>query len=103
MDIGIAKNEIDETGQQHSAVASTGARNGKPLDASRTFGRSPVANDGEADVSRFKAREEVGVATVGKRRAVLRLAPSPDELVVSGQPFRRHDEGNIVGRALDEL
>ncbi|MGA8494752.1 MAG: hypothetical protein WB764_04680 [Xanthobacteraceae bacterium] len=43
------------------------------------------------------------MATVGERGAVLRLAPSPDELLVSGQPFRRHDEGNIAGRALDEL
>jgi hypothetical protein len=41
--------------------------------------------------------------TVGERRAVLRLAPSANEFVVSGQPFRRHDEANVVGRALDEL
>ena len=43
------------------------------------------------------------MATVGECRAVLRLAPSADKLLVSGQPFRHHDEGNIVGRSVGEL
>ena len=103
MSLGFPENAIDETRQKHFAVTLPGPRNGNPLNARHAFGRRPIANDGEADVLRFKTRDEVSVTTVGERGAVLCLAPSPDELFVSGQPFRRHDEGNVVGRALDEL
>lgn len=52
---------------------------------------------------RGKARHEVRVPMIGKRGAVLRLVPAADQLLVAWQPLGRHDEGNVVFGAANEL
>ena len=80
-----------------SAVAAPRDRNRHPLDQRDALGGGPVANDGEPDRPIFAACNEIGMAGVGERDAMLALVPLADQAGIARPPLGRHHERHVGG------
>jgi hypothetical protein len=63
---------------------------------SHALTRRPVADDRKSDGLRVDAGDKISMTAVGKRGAMLRGIPPPDELLVACEPLSRHDEIDVV-------
>ena len=98
----LGKDALDHAAQQRRTKTLAGLGNGDPLQKRRPFRRIPVAQQREAD--RFRCSpDEIGIARLGHRLAVLFWLPSTDKAIETRPPLGRDDERDVAFRGADNF